>query len=65
MNNLPTYEEIRCASELVTRYRQIFKANNITADQASEVLTEEDYNTYCNCVSILRRHQIAKRQHVR
>lgn len=65
MNNLPTYEEIRCASELVARYRQIFKANNTTADNAAEVLTEEDYNTYCDCVSILRRHQLAKRQIVR
>ena len=64
MNNYvqrPTAAQIECAAAKVKQYRDIFKANGATADEADQVLVEEDLDTYYRCIDILRRNQIAKR----
>lgn len=57
----PTGAEIECAAAKVRHYREIFKSNGVTADEADQVLIEEDLVTYYRCIDILRRNQIAKR----
>lgn len=57
----PTGAEIECAAAKVRQYREIFKSNGVTADEADQVLIEEDLVTYYRCIDILRRNQIAKR----
>lgn len=57
----PTAAQIECAAAKVKQYRDIFKANGVTADEADQVLIEEDLETYYRCIDILRRNQIAKR----
>lgn len=64
MNNhvqRPTAAQIECAAAKVKQYRDIFKANGVTADEADQVLVEEDLDTYYRCIDILRRNQLAKR----
>ena len=57
----PTAAQIECAAAKVKQYRDIFKANGVTADEADQVLVEEDLDTYYRCIDILRRNQITKR----
>ena len=57
----PTAAQIECAAAKVKQYRDIFKANGVTADEADQVLIEEDLETYYRCIDILKRNQIAKR----
>lgn len=57
----PTGAEIECAAAKVKQYREIFKANGVTADEADQVLIEEDLATYYRCIQILRANQIAKK----
>lgn len=57
----PTAAQIECAAAKVRQYRAIFKAHGVKADEADQVLTEEDLETYYRCIDILRRNQIAKR----
>lgn len=58
--NKAKIEEIQCAAHWVEQYRAIFKANNTTHEQAKNVLTEEDYKNYINCITILRNNQLSK-----
>ena len=57
----PTRAQIECAAAKVKQYREIFKANGVTADEADQVLIEEDLDTYYRCIQILRANQIAKK----
>lgn len=57
----PTAAQIECAAAKVKQYRDIFKANGVAANDADQVLIEEDLETYYRCIDILRRNQIAKR----
>lgn len=58
----PTGAEIECAAAKVKQYREIFKANGVTADEADQVLIEEDLETYYRCINILRANQLAKKK---
>lgn len=60
----PTGAEIECAAAKVKQYREIFKSNGVTADEADQVLVEDDLETYCRCIQILRANQLAKKKNL-
>lgn len=57
----PTAAQVECAAAKMKQYRAIFKANGVTADEADQVLIEDDLETYYRCIDVLRRNQIAKK----
>lgn len=60
MMQRPSPMEVRCAAERVNQYREIFRSNGVTHNEAEQILTEDDLACYVRCVQILRANQVYK-----